>query len=361
MFEDIQQHRAAVAENIKKAMEIGFTGNELEKAHKVGDIHPNGKWVWTQLPSGKYDWRVIKKTGAGSGGSAPAAAQKTAQSGEDLISKVPGLKNLKEYLTIFNSKYTDFDKVSLSKTPKGNWDVRYDGHRLGIMNGDQISESVVKKMGFHLSKEEKEKMREDSFAREKEKREKLAKEKSGGEKKEFKIGSQITKENVEDFADRINRGELHVVYTYGKSQNYVVKKAAKPYNENGKTKVQLTFQYIGNDKNNADYPDGTQVDDWKIEELNDRISRGKITVARKNGSAKKTDEKHKETKAAKVPSGHRIHYEDDLVEVYDDKGKKVYSGLFDYCDYKDENYKWNETDKNYDLPHGYKLVGKTKH
>ena len=66
-------------------------------------------------------------------------------------------------------------------------------------------------------------------------------------------------------------------------------------------------------------------------------------------------------KKVKVPKGHRIHYEDDLVEVYDDKGKKVYSGLFDYCDYKDENYKWNETDKNYDLPHGYKLVGKTKH
>lgn len=253
MFEELNQHRAAVAENIQKACEIGFTGNELEKAHKVGDVHPNGKWVWTQLPSGRYDWRVIKKTGAPSGGSAPAAAQKTAHSGEDLISKVPGLKNLKEYLTTFNSKYTDFDKVSLSKTPKGNWDVRYDGHRLGIMNGDQISESVVKKMGFHLSKEEKEKMREDSFAREKEKREKLAKE------------------------------------------------------------------------------------------------------------LDKKKQSSKSEKKAKVPSGHRIQYEDDLVEVYDDKGKKVYSGLFDYCDYKDENYKWNETDKNYDLPHGYKLVGKTKH
>lgn len=364
MFEELNQHRAAVAENIQKACEIGFTGNELEKAHKVGDIHPNGKWVWTQLPSGRYDWRVIKKTSGGSGGAAPATAQKTVQSGEDLISKVPGLKNLKKYLTTFDSKYTDFDKVSLSKTPKGNWDVRYDGHRLGIMNGDQISESVVKKMGFHLSKEEKEKMREDSFAREKEKREKLVAEldAEAKKKKEFKIGSEITKENVEDFADRINRGELHVVYTYGKSQNYVVKKAAKPYNENGKTKVQLTFQYIGNDKNNADYPDGTQVDDWKIEELNDRISRGKITVARKNGSSKKSAEKKSETKkTAKVPSGHRIHYEDDLVEVYDDKGKKVYSGLFDYCNYKDENYKWNEKDKNYDLPHGYKLVGKTKH
>lgn len=82
MFEEINQHRAAVAENIQKACEIGFTGNELEKAHKVGDVHPNGKWVWTQLPSGKYDWRVIKKTGAGSGGSSPVTAQKQTSEGK---------------------------------------------------------------------------------------------------------------------------------------------------------------------------------------------------------------------------------------------------------------------------------------
>lgn len=62
MFEELNAHRLAVQENIEKAFEVGFTGNEdLEKAHQVGDIHPNGKWVWTQLPSGKYDWRVIKK------------------------------------------------------------------------------------------------------------------------------------------------------------------------------------------------------------------------------------------------------------------------------------------------------------
>lgn len=73
MFEDINQHRAAVAENIQKAIEIGFTGGELEKAHKVGDIHPNGKWVWTQLPSGKFDWRVRKQSSAPSGGSFSAA------------------------------------------------------------------------------------------------------------------------------------------------------------------------------------------------------------------------------------------------------------------------------------------------
>lgn len=58
MFEEIKQHNALVRDQIYK----GFAGGEelLEKAHNEGDIHPNGKWVWTKLPSGKYDWRVMK-------------------------------------------------------------------------------------------------------------------------------------------------------------------------------------------------------------------------------------------------------------------------------------------------------------
>jgi hypothetical protein len=239
MFEDILQHRAAVAENIQKA----FTGNELEKAHKVGDVHPNGKWVWTQLPSGKYDWRVIKKTGAGSGSGTPSTAQKkkedhiTISPNHPALGALKGVNAMKDYLTTFNSKYTDMSKVEVMRTPKGNWDVHYDGHRLGIFAGDQVPEGTAKKMGW---------LRTDS--------------------------KDLTRS-----------------------------------------------------KRDAE------------------------------------EEAKKSVKKAKVPSGHHIQYDDDLVEVYDDKGKKVYSGLLDYCDYKYENYKWNETDKNYDLPHGYKMVGKTKH
>lgn len=28
-------------------------------ARKVGDLHPNGKWVWTEYKPGKFDWRTI--------------------------------------------------------------------------------------------------------------------------------------------------------------------------------------------------------------------------------------------------------------------------------------------------------------
>lgn len=59
MFEEIKQHNALVRDQIFK----GIVGGEelLEKAHQEGDIHPNGKWRWTKLSNGKYDWRAIKQ------------------------------------------------------------------------------------------------------------------------------------------------------------------------------------------------------------------------------------------------------------------------------------------------------------
>ena len=60
-LEDLQRNRLARTQHIQK----GFCGNDTEgyivKAHNVGDVHPNHPdWVWTQLPNGKYDWRVRK-------------------------------------------------------------------------------------------------------------------------------------------------------------------------------------------------------------------------------------------------------------------------------------------------------------
>lgn len=58
----------------------------------------------------------------------------------------------------------------------------------------------------------------------------------------------------------------------------------------------------------------------------------------------------------KVPKSDRGFYDDSYVKVYNDKGKVVESGLWDYSAYRDEPTKWNNADGNYDLPHGYKLV-----
>ena len=67
---------------------------------------------------------------------------------------------------------------------------------------------------------------------------------------------------------------------------------------------------------------------------------------------------NKKVTKKKVPSGKKVSYDDDIVAVYDDKGKKVYEGMLDYSPYQLDDSKWNEKDKNYDLPKGYKMVGK---
>lgn len=116
--------------------------------------------------------------------------------------------------------------------------------------------------------------------------EKLVNELKEEAKKEFHIGSKITVDNAQDFANRINNGELHVVNTRGKNQRYVVVKASEPYYYNGKNKIQLTFKYIGSDKNNLLYPNGEDYDDFTIDELNTMVSNSSLSIAGKNNSKK---------------------------------------------------------------------------
>lgn len=187
----INARRQAVAENIEKAMTVGFTPDEelekalgagydpngedgnVEKAHQVGDIHPNGKWVWTQLPSGKYDWRTIKKN---------ATEKKQEETG--------GSKEVDDFMDkvkTFNSKYTDTSKVSVIKTPKGNWDVSYDGHRLGGIMANQLSEKTAKKMGWLKEDKKENKVEEKDLA-------------------EYAVGDAIKLEGVRTFM-KVSRSE----------------------------------------------------------------------------------------------------------------------------------------------------------
>jgi len=34
--------------------------DKMETSRKVGEIHKNGKWAWTEYAEGKFDWRTIK-------------------------------------------------------------------------------------------------------------------------------------------------------------------------------------------------------------------------------------------------------------------------------------------------------------
>lgn len=70
MFEELNAHRQAVQENIKKAFEIGFTGNDIEKAKQwqVGDEatdkHGVTYYVHALNAAGKPLWRKKKDGGA---------------------------------------------------------------------------------------------------------------------------------------------------------------------------------------------------------------------------------------------------------------------------------------------------------
>lgn len=58
----------------------------FEKAHKDGDLHPNGKWVWvSSAAGGKGDWRTLngrthKKHQAESGGSSTGVSSASSSS-----------------------------------------------------------------------------------------------------------------------------------------------------------------------------------------------------------------------------------------------------------------------------------------
>lgn len=77
--EDIKRRQLELKNNLLKGFGVGINEvdeDEFEKAHKQGDLHPNGKWYWeSSAAGGKGDWRTI-------GGRRHKASQGT-QSKED--------------------------------------------------------------------------------------------------------------------------------------------------------------------------------------------------------------------------------------------------------------------------------------
>ena len=54
-----------VKKSVKATSEHKEAASKPQKQakHNVGDLHPNGKWVWTEYKPGKFDWRGIPKDG----------------------------------------------------------------------------------------------------------------------------------------------------------------------------------------------------------------------------------------------------------------------------------------------------------
>ena len=190
MFNPIEMRRRMVQERIEKSFD-----NEIEKAkHQVGEVHPNGKWIWTEYAPGKFDWKSKKGKYYKNGGSTASTASKTPEdngyaerfkknfkdASDDVLNKVISGKiqgtdadkrlakeilderkssaegekyaaKIIDLLKVSSSKYSDIKKVTAFKTDKGNWAIDYDGANTGIiLNGSKLSEKGLKSAGVKI-------------------------------------------------------------------------------------------------------------------------------------------------------------------------------------------------------------------
>ncbi len=117
---------------------------EIAKARQVGDVHPNGKWVWTEYKPGHFDWRPLK------GGGSPKKDDEGGSKKTNASSKTSGadVSKFMDALKIFKKRITDESKITVSKTPRGNWNVSYDGYHLGIVNRNMLSDKAAEEKGW---------------------------------------------------------------------------------------------------------------------------------------------------------------------------------------------------------------------
>ena len=119
----------------------------IEKAvqRKVGDMHPNGKWVWTEYKPGKFDWRPPKKnasdgTGSGSGSSdtsSGGAAKKTTTT-TTTVKKVKPMDSQK--LVQWAAQTSDDNLLKVANNKNGNAQMR------------MIAYKQLESRGFDMSK-----------------------------------------------------------------------------------------------------------------------------------------------------------------------------------------------------------------
>lgn len=131
MNDIIKKHRSMVSARLaqgfstvpQNTLSKGDEYDDIEKARVVrqdGDIHPNGKWVWSsQAAGGKGDWRVIKKQKDGA--AAPAPAKKETKS-----DNAPSLSSEALMKTLENMSAEDLSKLqsviadAIAKKTAGN-------------------------------------------------------------------------------------------------------------------------------------------------------------------------------------------------------------------------------------------------
>lgn len=118
--------------------------DEIEKAvqRKVGDLHPNGKWVWTEYKPGKFDWRPSKKNAIGvAGGSSDGADKKTTATTSKTTSAKSGAKPMNSQKLIqWAATTSDDNLLKVANSRNGNAQMR------------MIAYKQLESRGFDMSK-----------------------------------------------------------------------------------------------------------------------------------------------------------------------------------------------------------------
>lgn len=116
----------------------------ISKARQVGDMHPNGKWVWTEYKPGKFDWRPIKGNkasatssasggnggGDGDGGSGKSSSAKTpskpstAQIANAKATKTTGKPMDSQKLVQWAAQTSDDNLLKVANSKNGNAQMR---------------------------------------------------------------------------------------------------------------------------------------------------------------------------------------------------------------------------------------------
>lgn len=138
--------------SVKDAEEILMNAGKerLTKAHKDGDLHPNGKWYWkSSANGGKGDWRVIKKTTSSKPAAAPASkstnpTSKTTSKGTQstqAVKKISYAELVGDENTLSNSPNAQTKKMLAAK------------YGVDSMKSDEIRKEVLRQLNeFHKTK-----------------------------------------------------------------------------------------------------------------------------------------------------------------------------------------------------------------
>lgn len=165
MFEEIRRKREEIRNNILKSFNSdlmkGFD-DEFEKAHKDGDLHPNGKWVWvSSAAGGKGDWRKIngrahQKHQASQGGGSASGSSTQQQSSGEINKKASGAAAPKKEIAKPEAPKKEDKKKTSGKVPNDTQLADALG-RLEVSKGktqdvDEMLRLVQKKTSYESGK-----------------------------------------------------------------------------------------------------------------------------------------------------------------------------------------------------------------